>query len=341
MRLQDLEKYRDERGCIDFDRINNEIGLDLFSPKKEVRGTQTRDKIWLHLDDDTVLLKTVEQSTNLEGTCYAELITAELAKQAGFDAANIDLVRYNGYLGIISGKVNKEGEQLHSLREYIGDEEIEDDPVPEITGLDFVFDNMVEALGESDMSKADKYLLLRSLMKLMVFDTLTLNTDRHTENISFIERINNGKKEIVLAPLYDNEFSLMLETKEEDLKEYLQDSNVFFGFVDAQEPKIAPKYEGIEDEMPCHYMNLIEQVTDMDEEVMDYMRNLIGTLDIQRAVDTVEKKLGAPMPETFKYTAIYSFNRRKQEIAAELMTDFEIPEEYDIDDDERRNIKNG
>ena len=47
------------------------------------------------------------------------------------------------------------------------------------------------------MSKDDKYALLQSMMKLMAFDAITLNTDRHTENISFIE--NKKPKNIVFC----------------------------------------------------------------------------------------------------------------------------------------------
>ncbi|MBQ9266836.1 MAG: HipA domain-containing protein [Clostridia bacterium] len=325
MNLEDLERFRDADGFIDFDRIAKEEGMEQFSPRREVRGTESREKIWLHLGDSTVLLKTVEENTNLVGTCYAEMITSELAKQAGFEVAKVDLIKYKGFCGVISEKVNREGEQLHSLREYIGDEEIENDSAPEITGLDFVFENLADYLrNHTDMSKADKYVLLRSVMKLMVFDVITIGTDRHTENISFIERMKDGKKEIVLAPLYDNEFSLMLETREADLREYLQDSRLFYGFVDAQAPKIAPKYEGME-KVPCHYQNLFEEVIGMDEDVEEYAIQLTKKLDVVQAIKNVEEHIGASIPSVFRDTAVYAFERRKKEIEQCLGLDLYMP----------------
>lgn len=324
MKLSDLEQYRNEDGFIDFDRID----IEAFSPKMEERGTESREKVWLHLEDATILLKTVEQETNLAGTCYAELITSELARQAGFETANVDLAKYKNFCGIISQKVNKGDEQLHSLREYIGDEEIPNDPVPEITSLNFVFENMAKYLKEnSDMPKENKKLLLLSILKLMVFDVMALSTDRHTENISFIERMNNGEKEIVLAPLYDNEFSLMLETREEDLKEYLGNSKLFYGFVDAQEPKIAPKYDDMEHSVSSHYIDLLEEVIGMDEEIEEFAEYLMKKLDVVEAVKKVEGKIGTHVPSVFRDTAVYAFNRRKRAIEKSLFLDIGIGED--------------
>ena len=162
MNLVEAQKYRDTMGFIDFDKMFEKTDIKSLDPKEEVRGIQGKEKIWLHFDDATVLLKTVEKNTNLVGTCYAELITAELARQAGFESANVDLIKYNGLNGIISEKVNKNDEQLHSLREYIGDEELLDDLAVEITGLDFTIKGLANYLKEnSDMIKEEKYGLLR------------------------------------------------------------------------------------------------------------------------------------------------------------------------------------
>lgn len=326
MNLKDLEQYRDSNGFIDFDKIEEEMGFEAFSPRRECRGTETREKIWLHFDDTTVLLKTVEENTNLLGTCYAELLTAELARQVDIPTAKVDLIKYKGHPGVISEKINREGEQLHSLREYIGDEDIPDDPVPEITGLDFVFDNMIRHLSHTDMAKDDKYALLQSMMKLMAFDAITLNTDRHTENISFIERMNDGKKEIVLAPLYDNEFSLMLETPAEDLEVYMSRPSLFHGFVDAQEPKIAPKYPGIETEFPCHHQNLLDSLVGMDDQMEDTIADMLDRLDIKKAMRDVQQQIGAKIPQIYMNAAGHSFIHRSKQIKQNLMLDFTHPQ---------------
>lgn len=320
MKVEELEKYRESDGCINFDRIFSEVGSEVFSPKKEVRGTENKDKLWIHLDDETFLLKTTEKNTNLEGTCYAEMITAELAKQAEFECANIDLIKYNGFMGVISSKVNKEGEQLHSLREYIGDENIPDDLFPDITGLDYTFEHLKDYLSNTEMSKAEKYMVFQSLMKLMIFDTFVISTDRHPENISFIERMVNGKKEIVLSPLYDNEFSLMLETEPNLLQDLMSNNTVFNQIVTAQEPKIAYKPDSYEelDGNPL-YISLLDDLSDMDKDNEPYMEKLAKTLNIDDAIKNVEKKIGVAIPKIYKDTACKAFNERKRCIIRDMV----------------------
>ncbi len=94
MKLNDLEKYRNEDGYIDIDATE----FVATPENREDRGSQEREKDWMNLEDASVLLRT-ELFTDEEtkNYCnYAELLFEELAKQVEFPSAHYDLIKYKG-----------------------------------------------------------------------------------------------------------------------------------------------------------------------------------------------------------------------------------------------------
>ena len=124
-----------------------------------------------------------------------ELLCKELCKQVGVRCAEYELAEIDGLKGLITydfvGK-NK----LVSLNHFI---EIDKKLDCNLLGCVEAFDKYAEKGYTFDKKQA-----IIDLYKLIVFDTLTLQTDRHENNVNFL--FEKGKK-VSVATLFDNEFA--------------------------------------------------------------------------------------------------------------------------------------
>lgn len=212
--LEDLELFRDKDGFIDLSKT----GIQITKDSREKKGTQERLKNWVDFAGRKALLRgeVVENYS-----VYAELIVEEIAKQLGIEAAHYDLIKIkdeNGIenFGVLSETIiDFDKEQLISLHDLIGDEPKSEDIMEEIdfessTRYQFTKSKLKERLILSGYSEQDINQILLDYDKRMLFYLSVLDTDKHSENISFVKDINgNGK--IRLSPNYDSEFSLLLE----------------------------------------------------------------------------------------------------------------------------------
>lgn len=178
---------------------------------------------------------------------YAELIAEEFAKQKGIPTAHYDLVKFineEGELvyGVLSESVvdPEKGEMLRSLRSFIGEEEDNGfgEGYDDITSLDYVLDNLPDALYAAGYDDEQVGELLTAIQKRFVDHLEMLHEDNHIENIAFIEYIEDGKKKIRLAPNFDCEATFMLDCDEESLKMLLEDYVGFKQRVDVAYPRI-------------------------------------------------------------------------------------------------------
>lgn len=124
-----------------------------------------------------------------------ELLCRELCKQVGIRCAEYELAEIDGIKGLITydfvGK-NK----LVPLNHFV---EINKQSECNLIGCVEAFDTYAEKGYIFDKKQA-----IIDLFKLIVFDTLTLQTDRHENNVNFL--FEKGKK-ISVATLFDNEFA--------------------------------------------------------------------------------------------------------------------------------------
>ena len=138
--FEELGEYRSPDGYIDFDRVVEENEVET---KREYRGNVNREKDWIEIEGGSVLVKTdADGQPNSE---YSELISCALAKQAGIETAQYDMVRYKGETGLITKNMCKPGEEMISIYELIGngpDSEI----CPDTIDIYHVFDNLDEKL---------------------------------------------------------------------------------------------------------------------------------------------------------------------------------------------------
>ena len=300
---------RDEQGYIDLTGLD----IDLDPNSREKVGNEFREKNWVKFSDGRIFLLKEENIITDErnASVYAELIVEELAKQAGIETAHYDLYKKDGKYGVLSEYCLKDNEEMFSLDSLIGKGADSEYSVENVDSMKLQ-ENMIEFLKNEGLTKEQIVPLIIDFQKRMVFDLFTLNADRHTENISF--RVKNQKEGMTIdfAPMYDNENSLMLDMDEYTINSLLMSPYALKSASDFIAPKIA-FIESPAEKNDEIWKKTLDKYLEI-EEIYDYTMDLYDTLDIDKAIDVVEKRINAKIPENAKGLAKKVFTSRKREI---------------------------
>ena len=345
LKFEELAKYRQQNGHINL----NHLITDNVDIEREVRGNDKRDKDWFDITGGRVMFK-----ANTEEQFYAqysELICCTLAKQAGLETAQYDFAEYKGKKGIITKHICKPGEELLTINDLIGSGPTNPD-FPDNTDIYYIFEKLREKLEFAgyDESNIDKCML--DLRKQMLFDIYVMETDRHTENLSYIigKSDETGRQTIRLAPMYDTEQALVLYDNKEYMQKVWSSMMVTANVTNMQEPKICvipQEYneEKNEDEEQSDIFSIItklkEQVKETnyyattseeiwkttldflceDRRALEFVENTLSKMDITKAINELENEKSFKLPDEVKNMAIACFEDRKNAIAFEMGLD--------------------
>lgn len=335
--FDELKKYKNEYGYINMDEIMDEN----TNFEREVRGNPERDKKWFSTADGRVMFKANSEFNKYSQ--YSELICCELAKQVGLEAAEYDLAMHNGQLGVITRNFCKPGEEVLTVNELIGEEPNSEKSVDNID-ISYVFEGLIKKLHDDgyDEQMADECIL--QLKKQMLFDIFVMETDRHTENLSFIIGRDEvtGKPYIRLAPMYDTETALGLDDINLMEENVSSDNWIATRNAKTREPKICV--------IPCDSEELVEQkgwtmdfieklqlqvslgessnsegmlrdTLDFlaeDPRALKFAEELANKLDIFKAIRSVEESGQVPVPKQVKKAASLCFEARRNLVTDEL-----------------------
>lgn len=353
MKLEQLEKYRDEYGRINIDKLEKDCAIDKVP---ETRGASNKEKDWFKLDDCDVLIRT--ENLLDEGvmyTTYAELIFEELAKQVDIPCAHYDLVTYKGENGVLSKNVAKKDESLVLMKDLLEcsnrKHDVGDDQNIHIEDAFNAFRTFYREY--DDFSKEDYRSLCNDFVKMAIFDIFTMSTDRHTENCGVLY---DGKK-VRLAPMFDNECSLMLDSSQEKIHSLLKNRLNLIGYAELECQKIYLTYDEEENleqndsqisklindmlanssvDITEHedWQNTINNLFEFGEEQRDFIQKCDKCLNITEAIKSVEKRIKSKLPEELCEFVEATFNSRKELIREELMLDDIEEEKEEITNDE-------
>jgi len=338
--FNELKEYKNEYGYINLDDIIN----DETEFEREVRGNPERDKKWFNTSDGKVMFK-ANSGFNMYAQ-YSELICCELAKQVGLEAAEYDLAIHNVQLGVITKNFCKPGEEVLTINELIGEEQNGGRALDNID-IDFVFTALIQKLYDDgyDEKTADECIL--QLRKQMIFDIFVIETDRHTENLSFIigkDEIT-GNPTIRLAPMYDTETALVLDdinlmdeygddwiarrnaqTREPKIcvipysnEELAEQSGWSLEFVQQLQSRVSQSESSRSESMLRDTLEFLVE----DPRAQEFAEKIANKLNISKAIQTVEKTLQCPVPEEVVRAAVPSFEARRNLIADELWIELE------------------
>lgn len=153
----------------------------------------TREKYWITKPDtgEKYLFKLPKEGT---GEIWAEKVSSEVGKTLGLEMMDVTLATYNGRTGLILKnfvEMGKEelfdgGDLLKTVVENFDPNHLNE----------YTLDNIIKSLSPFSLQK--------EIVKVIVFDALIANQDRHCENWGVIQSARN----IRFAPIFDNGASL-------------------------------------------------------------------------------------------------------------------------------------
>ena len=163
-------------------------------------------KNWYILPKGKAIFKTYDSYKKFENIkqirIINELLCYELAKQVNIPCAEYELATNNNVTGLVTYKITNDNEILVKGQDFLlfANGEAHNDMISYSRACKYY-----KELG----FKIDRKKIMLDLYKIAVFDALTLQTDRHMNNICFIK--NTKDDTIRVSPIIDNELAFLAD----------------------------------------------------------------------------------------------------------------------------------
>lgn len=190
---------------------------DIYEGASE--GSGRSEKEWLINKDTNEIGLFKFPKTDKTTEHISEKLASELAKTIGLECAKIEIGKYNSRIGSMSYLINTEKEILIEGISLINSKYPTYNPG---TMYDYLKDEYYSL--EMILNSINDYNLVDDFLKIMIFDFLIGNTDRHQNNWAVIS-INDN---IRMCPLYDNGSSLCCYLEDEKIDSYLGNDKMKF-----------------------------------------------------------------------------------------------------------------
>lgn len=189
-------------------------------------GSGRSEKKWL-INKDTLQLGLFKFTKTDKTTEHiSEKLSYELANLLGLKSAKVDIGTYESRIGSMSYCINKENEYLIEGIYLINKLYPNFDP-------NTFYDSIKKEYYSLEMilNALEEFNLKNDFLKIVVFDFLIGNTDRHQSNWAIIDSAGEFK----ISPMYDNGSSLCCYIEESKLSSFLgKDKSRFNSLVDTK-----------------------------------------------------------------------------------------------------------
>lgn len=245
-----------------------------FSSWKEYEGTSEgsgrSEKIWLQ-DPETGQTGLFKFKKDTETTDHvSECLAYQIAQLLELPCAKFELGRYHGREGSMSYNIIQNDSQIliegiyfitSQYPEY--DSEMFADRV---TGKKYSIEMVLQAI--------QKYVPIDNFLKMIIFDYLIGNTDRHQNNWAVLEE--NGQMK--WSPLYDNSSSLCAYIAQNQIQSYLgKDKKRWNALVNTKSRSML-RCSMNDEKRPTH-LAVLEYIHDhYCEETIEFVKRIIDVL---------------------------------------------------------------
>ncbi|WP_317897784.1 HipA domain-containing protein [Aurantibacillus circumpalustris] len=242
-----------------------------------------------------------------------EYLFNQIGEVLGLRMAFSSLVLAGNQLRFLSRYFLKENESLeHGAQIFSGFIEdkdwVEDIEKKGLARRFFTFQFAEQAICHTYPNEAQP--ILEDFVKMLVFDALTGNNDRHFYNWGVIKHIESKKKPI-FAPVFDSARGLFWNTSEGQLLSWEANLNLderIRKYSEGSKPKIG--WDGLED---LNHFELINKIFSLDSRYKEVCRQLINEENLhilEQLLDSdFEKLYSKKRMSLIKKCLVYRFNR--------------------------------
>lgn len=241
-----------------------------------VEGSGRSEKLWL-INEETKeigLFKFTKSEKTYEHT--SEKLASELARLLGLKCAKIELGTYKSRIGSMSYLINKIDEILIEGIYLISRNYPSYNP-------NTMYDNLKEEYYSLEMilNSLSEYKFKDKFLKIVIFDFLIGNSDRHQNNWAVL----SDKSNIAICPIYDNGSSLCCYIDEEAIDDFLGKDKVRFESIVKSKSRSRIRINKKTKKEPTH----IEVIQYIKEHYYESVFNLIETINLKLNENSIDR----------------------------------------------------
>lgn len=240
-----------------------------------------------------------------------ECICYELAKQMGLNCAEYEPAHNNDDVGLVSYKINGDKEEIISAFQLLKKDYVT------LKDVNYYFEN------NPKYKNFDKEQIILDLYKIMVFDLITLQCDRHSDNVHFV--YNKKDKTLKVSPVMDNEMAFAISFIDTLVECGKVATDVSWDDIEGS-LKYFPRIKvDINLEEGINFNNEIKDMVffaKINKKLKDILISALKNINVENAIENVNKK-GFEIDDCYKNYMIKIVNLTKYLIKEEIKKQFD------------------
>ena len=249
--------------------------------------------VWFNLEKGEALFKTYDGDYKKEVRdlrIINELICSCLAKQVDINSAIYEPAILNNEYGVVTYNFLKANQKLLTLDNFLQP----GDTTPSLVNIADKIE-IFQMMGY-EISKSE---IIFDLYKIMIFDALTLQSDRNAFNINFI--FDSNYNTITVAPMFDNEFAFSVENM---CNLYFNSDNLSFKdlicnhSIDSKNLEVTSEFTFNEKRFGKQIIQLTN-LAKSNEDMKEFLIKSIKKLNVNNAIEKVEN-MGIEITNEYK-----------------------------------------
>jgi HipA-like C-terminal domain len=220
----------------------------------------------------------------------AEHLLNSIGKELGLFMSNSELALISGQLRFLSEYFlnSKKQELVHGVdifAGYVSDKDlVEEIEAKQLARTFFTFQFATDAVQFSFPNDAD--VILMNFVKLLLFDAIVGNNDRHFYNWGVVKSLDNSHKPY-FSPIFDTARGLFWNDSEQKIREIIRRKHQMASYLKKYVKKSLPKI-GWEGEKELNHIELITKIKQQSIEYSGIIDNLLTIQQEQNVIKMIQ-----------------------------------------------------
>ena len=260
-----------------------------WEPQKEIVGSGKGKKVWLVNPKNPnqqgwfkYVKKTIREGKEVNSyENFSEKLAELIANNIEIKNAHIDIGIYQGELGCLSYDINEQMEEIVSLITKKYPKYNEKNLYDEQNKIYYSINMILNSLDNKNLEK--------DFFKILIFDYIIGNTDRHSNNWAIIRKENN---EIEIAPLYDNGSALCSYVYEEEIEKYFGKDKLLLNSLVRSKSRSMIKIDEKDKKRPMHIEVIKYLHNKYNDETVGFVETILKRLNEDKIVELINQLEG-------------------------------------------------